>query len=149
MNKKTSTWGYVRFGNRPHRSALPWALATGTLISVLFASIAAAWGTHSTWWINFIAFFAGVLPFAIAAAWIALVDRTTITGAFAKPEQSVEHTWLMNAAATSFFLTLGATGAASAVFTMLHNPIGTTLMVVSTAMMVLLTASYLLFKRKA
>lgn len=150
MTKRQPTWGKLRFGKQPNRSALPWAICTGLILSTILGLTAANWGHHATYWSNFSAFFAGVLPFAIAAAWLLLVDRTTIKGAVANPEHSIEHTWLAQASSISFFITIAVTGLASAIFTLFFDSfVGAALMVVAIAMLAVFAGSYLVIKHKA
>lgn len=144
------TWGTLRFGKHPRRSALPVAAGAGCIVAALISLVAAHWGNYSSWWLNVVFFFSCLIPVTIPALWLMLVDRSSITGMVAKPEQSIEHVWLSQAASASFFIVLAATGLASAIATIYGDTlVGIVLAVLTVAMMAIFALSYVVLKNRA
>lgn len=147
---KTPSFGRIKFGSEPRRPALPMAIVVGLVAAALIAAVVAAWGDYSSWWQNFVFFAIALLPVSIAATWVIVVDRLSIPGAVSRPEQTVENSWMKEAASTTFYITLGAAGLASAIATLFFDgPVGRILMWVGLAMMAVFAISYAVAKHKA
>lgn len=113
--KKPCRFGRIRPGGTPAlRLAIPVGLVVATVIGI--ALQATPIFVHNTMnaWFRALLIGACTAPAAIALAWVALVDRSTLPGALPHPEHSVEFTWYDQAAKDSFHLLLAGTGLGAA-----------------------------------
>lgn len=114
-----SRWGRSRFGG-----------SGGTLIAVslgLGAILASGIGWlsmvlesgHQNPWLIFWAGAIVSLPASAGLAWVLLVDRSTLAGAPADPDASVEARWYEKAAVGAFHVLIASLGLGAAVVTFL------------------------------
>ena len=89
------------------------AAAAGIGAALWFAFPQMHGGT--TAWIGIAVAGACFAPVMVALAWVLLVDRSTIPGAIAHPEHSVENSWYDQTAKDSFHLLLVGTGFGAAI----------------------------------
>lgn len=89
------------------------AAAAGIGAALWFAFPQMHGGTNA--WIGIAVAGACFAPVMVALAWVLLVDRSTIPGAIAHPEHSVENSWYDQAAKDSFHLLLVGTGFGAAI----------------------------------
>lgn len=109
---RRSGWGRARFGGGV------FALALASLTIGVVASGAIAWAFASLVvgerpWLGFAIMLAGMLPVCTIAGWALLVDRSSLSGAVARPEESVEMVWYQRASSGAFgdILLVGGIGA--------------------------------------
>ena len=98
MPTPTHAFGRTRSG----RSPWPISIAAGVVAGMICALAAAAVNGGTSAWRLGLAIFAATAPMLTAGVWAVVVDRSTIRGAAARPEQSVEAAWLDRAAAAGF-----------------------------------------------
>ncbi|RAV34728.1 hypothetical protein [Corynebacterium heidelbergense] len=114
-------YGLVR-GTR-NVPALPAALPLGLLVSAVLACVnLAVTSDGSSPWLSTLVWGMAVTPAATALAWVALVDRGSLPGAVAKPEEAVESTWYASAASDAFHILLAATGLGAYMAMFWHRP---------------------------
>ncbi|USR78893.1 hypothetical protein [Arcanobacterium pinnipediorum] len=96
-----STWGYTKHKRLPALGiAVPIGLSMGALFGALWAYLRS--DTDNIW--LYVAVFSTTTGFVFAGLiWVSIVDRTTIAGAIAKPEASIENTWHSKATSVGFF----------------------------------------------
>ena len=108
-----SKWGRTRFGAR--RPALLVAVPIGIVLAAAVGALAAWTGVAGDDPLPGGAAFALVTVWPLtAAAWIAVVDRSTLRGALARPEDSVESSWIDTASQHAFTDTLTMVGLGTA-----------------------------------
>ena len=97
-----SRWGSTRTGRRGLGLWGP-AVAIGVLTAGAVAGLTFAFSPSNT--PGLLAVVTGVmtLPVGVALGWAIQVDRTSITGAVERPEESVESRWLEQAAFGALF----------------------------------------------
>lgn len=89
----TTKWGQVRWGSR-RISALSIAIPSGLILAVLFAAVTVWSGLVAEQpVIGALVFGLAVFFPAVALNYVLIVDRRTIQGATARPEESVETQW--------------------------------------------------------
>lgn len=106
MPTPTHAFGRTRSG----RSPWPISIAAGVVAGMICALAAAAVNGGTSAWRLGLAIFAATAPMLTAGVWAVVVDRSTIRGAAARPEQSVEAAWLDRAAAAGFMDVLALAG---------------------------------------
>lgn len=98
MPSTTSTFGRTRSG----RSPWPIAIGSGAAAAALIAAV--AWALNPGQGALLAAvLFATTVPITTAGAWALVVDRATLRGAVARPDDSVETAWLNQASSSAFF----------------------------------------------
>ncbi len=110
MPTPTSAFGRTRSG----RSPWPASLLIGGAVSASLALIATLVNPGSHPWLLAALLLTFTLPVAVMGGWALVVDRSTVRGATARPDESVEHAWLDRAAVGAFFDTIAVAGLATA-----------------------------------
>ncbi|MFC7401739.1 hypothetical protein [Citricoccus sp. GCM10030269] len=102
-NQPATRWGRSRFGGGPGLLVLM-SLVLGGLLSAggswLMASLVEVESVNPV--LMFWVAFACLLPPCIMVPWALLVDRNSLTGAVARPEESVESAWYLKASSGAF-----------------------------------------------
>lgn len=141
-------WGRSRFGGRG--SALLAAAPVGVVLAAATGALAAWAGVAGPDpLLGAIAFaLVTVWPLTVAA-WIAVVDRSTLRGAIDRPEESVESSWLETASQHAFTdtLTLAGLGTAALFVSGAELPGSSVLLAVVVVMMASFGIRYLLARR--
>lgn len=110
---KRPAWGYVRKTKIP---AIFPAVPVGTLLAIGAAAFkVAANPTGPYRWAAVAILAACLVGPLIALVWMLIVDRSSLPGATAHPEQAVEHHWHSLAATNTFLITIAAAGIGAAV----------------------------------
>lgn len=117
QGKDRSTWGRSRFGGSG-RGLIAVSLTSGVVLSAgfgwLFTILEPANLRPG------LLFAVGVVvtfPFSAMLAWALLVDRSTLTGAVTRPEETVESVWYERAAAGAFTDLVAVIGIGAAAMT--------------------------------
>ena len=110
-------WGRARFGGSSAQ-LLAACLAIAVLVSAALGWLFMVLRNGDRPLLAFGIMAAFTLPVTAALAWAVLVDRSTITGALEKPEDSVESVWYEKAASGAFtdILLVGGLGCAALTF---------------------------------
>ena len=112
-----SRWGRSRFGGGGG-TLIAASLALGAVLAsgIGWVSMALESGHQDPWllfWVGAIV----ALPASAGLVWALLVDRSTLAGAPADPDASVEARWYEKAAAGSFHVLIASLGLGAAVVT--------------------------------
>ncbi|WP_210387859.1 hypothetical protein [Alloscardovia sp. HMSC034E08] len=113
VTTKRPAWGYVRKTKIP---AIFPAVPVGALLAIgaaVFKVAANPTGPHR--WAAVAILAACLAGPLIALVWMLIVDRSSLPGATAHPEQAVEHHWHSLAATNTFLITIAAAGIGAAV----------------------------------
>lgn len=151
MNDTQLSWGRIKFGREPRRSAVLVAIPCGLIIATVFALLTTHFHADpSQWWFNVTFYWGLSAPVATSAAWLALVDPSTIRGAVRKPEDTIERMWAKNATFNAYLVTMAIFSIALAVCTAFgYQQIANVLIaVVSTQVLVGLSAYMYETRRK-
>ncbi|MGC5076779.1 hypothetical protein [Agrococcus sp. DT81.2] len=143
-----STWGRMRFGAR--RSALLIAVPIGIVLAAGVGALAVWTGVAGDDPLPGGVAFAVVTVWPLtAAAWIAVVDRSSLRGALERPEESVESSWIETASQRAFTdtLTLAGLGTAALVVTGAELPGSVALLAVVLVGMASFGTRYLIARR--
>ena len=110
-------WGRARFGGSSAQ-LLASCLAIAVLVSAALGWLFMVLRNGDRPLLAFGIMAAFTLPVTAALAWAVLVDRSTITGALEKPEDSVESVWYEKAASGAFtdILLVGGLGCTALTF---------------------------------
>lgn len=121
----TTRWGSSRWGGGK-RALWFVALGLGVLIAVLSGLLAVLLGHPENPVLTFCIVAVAALPAGTALGWAIGVDRSSLTGAVSRPEDSVESSWYSTAAAGVFtdLLLVCGLGAALFSFTAITAPVG-------------------------
>ncbi|OKL47835.1 hypothetical protein BSR29_04905 [Boudabousia liubingyangii] len=110
---KPPTWGYVRKTKIP---AIFPAVPVGALLAIGAAVFRVAVNPTGPYRWAAVAIHAACLAGPlIALVWVLIVDRSSLPGATAHPEQAVEYHWHSLAATNTFLITIAAAGIGAAV----------------------------------
>ncbi|WP_263478226.1 hypothetical protein [Mobiluncus mulieris] len=110
---KLPAWGYVRKTKIP---AIFPAVPVGALLAIGAAVFRVAANPTGPYRWAAVAILAACLAGPlIALVWMLIVDRSSLPGATAHPEQAVEHHWHSLAATNTFLITIAAAGIGAAV----------------------------------
>ncbi|WP_252865176.1 hypothetical protein [Mobiluncus mulieris] len=110
---KRPAWGYVRKTKIP---AIFPAVPVGALLAIGAAVFrVAANPTGPYRWAAVVILAVCLAGPLIALVWMLIVDRSSLPGATAHPEQAVEHHWHSLAATNTFLITIAAAGIGAAV----------------------------------
>ena len=90
----TSRFGRTRSGHSP----IPGAIAIGVVLTGVVCGIAALTNHGAAAWQLPLILASSSLPILTTLGWGLLVDRRTLSGAIAHPEESVENRWYDRAA---------------------------------------------------
>ncbi|SDU80026.1 hypothetical protein [Arcanobacterium phocae] len=114
-----SIWGYTKRKRLPALViALPLGLLVGTVVGIISAYLRS--DTDHVW--LYAAIFSAMTGFLFTGLiWVLIVDRTTIAGAIAKPEASIENTWHARAVSAGFFTMLIGSSWGSAIAAFYHQ----------------------------
>ncbi|MEW6898119.1 hypothetical protein [Trueperella pyogenes] len=96
-----SRWGRTPKGRKTMPIAIPLGILLSLIVVGLLTLIRGLGETGAGTY--FVVLFAVTMPLGIALVWVVIVDRSTIEGAIANPEVSIESHWHRNAARTGFF----------------------------------------------
>ncbi|MBH5299845.1 hypothetical protein [Corynebacterium silvaticum] len=113
VTAKQPAWGYVR-GTRV-KAAVP-AVVVGMLLAIgtaVFRVVSNPPGEYR--WVAVMILAACLAGPLIGLVWVLIVDRSSLPGATAHPEQAVEHHWHSLAATNTFLITVAAAGIGAAV----------------------------------
>lgn len=113
VTAKRPALGYVR-GTRV-KAAVP-AVVVGTLLAIgtaVFRVVSNPPGEYR--WVAVVILAACLAGPLIGLVWVLIVDRSSLPGATAHPEQAVEHHWHSLAATNTFLITVAAAGIGAAV----------------------------------
>ncbi|MEB7503323.1 hypothetical protein [Arthrobacter koreensis] len=113
-NNARSKWGRARLGGSTAQ-LLAASLAAGVLAAGVLGWLFMVLRNGDRPLLEFGIMAVFTLPIAATLAWVVLVDRSTITGAIKKPEDSVESAWYDKAASGAFtdILLVGGLGCAA------------------------------------
>ena len=89
INTQKSTFGRTRSG----RSPWPGALLIGVALTGVVAGIAALTNDGERSWLLPLLLTASCLPMLTMLGWSLLVDRNSLKGSIANPDESIESTW--------------------------------------------------------
>lgn len=151
MNDAQLSWGRIKFGRAPRHSAALVAIPCSLAIATAFAFLTTYFHPDpSQWWFNFSFYWGLSVPVAVSAAWLALVDTSTIRGAVRNPEETIERAWAKNATFNSYLVTISIYSVALGVCTVFgYQQIANVLIaVVSTQVLVGLSAYMYETRRK-
>lgn len=145
--KKQTRWGRTPAGRPSMLVAIPLGVLIGILLGVIFSLIR---GLQAEDVVLYFALMAAMTaPIGIALAWAIVVDRSTLTGAIAHPEVSVESHWHRKAAQTSFLALINAGAWGSAIAGALNEPkISFTLLGMALFGVVVFLVAYVVQKRR-
>ncbi|RWR18350.1 hypothetical protein D8Y24_11570 [Agrococcus lahaulensis] len=146
--RTTSRFGRARFGGGTP-ALLAATLLGGAAIASALGALYAALGDQGDPWLRFVVMAVVTLPVAAALVWAASVDRSSLTDATERPEDSVESAWFDRAARGAFgdtFMTVGLAAAAFSI-TGLQVDTGLLLLALATLIGVDVAVRYLLAKR--
>lgn len=151
MDQSTTTrsrWGRARFGGGS-TTLLGASLMIGVIVSACVGGVFVALNPTERAMLVFAVVMAGTLPVAAALGWVLLVDRSTIAGAVAKPDDSIESDWYGKAASGAFhdLLLVGGLGAAAFSLAQVEAPVGLVLAAILLFAMLDVAARYLWLKR--
>lgn len=149
--RTNSRFGRARFGGGTPALVAATLLGGAAIASALGALYAALGeqGDQGDAWLRFSVMAVVTLPVAAALVWAASVDRSTLTDATERPEDSVESAWFDRAARGAFgdtFMTVGLAAAAFSI-TGLQVDTGLLLLGLATLIGVDVAVRYLLAKR--
>lgn len=115
MEPKTRL-GRMRSGGSQHKLLLTSATA-GAVTAVIVGAVLTALTDHAglSAGLTIGVYAACLFPVGFIAWWVVLVDRSTIAGAPAQPEESIESRWYDQAAQSTFHACLWAVGAVGVV----------------------------------
>ncbi|WP_245792517.1 hypothetical protein [Bowdeniella nasicola] len=113
VTTKRPAWGYMRKTKIP---AIFPAVPVGALLAIGAAVFRVAANPTGPYRWAAVAILAACLAGPlIALVWMLIVDRSSLPGATAHPEQAVEHHWHSLAATNTFLITIAAAGIGAAV----------------------------------
>lgn len=127
------------------------ALAIGVLTAGVVGGLTFTFSPSQTPGLLAVVTAAGVLPMGVALGWAILVDRSSITGAVERPEESVESRWLERASVGALmdgFATIGLSAGAIAI-TQVQVAAHVVLMALWVLLSVDLGVRYLVLRRTA
>ena len=93
---RTTHFGRPKFGGSQTK-LITLSLAAGAAIAAAAGAIMAAFIHNDSPWLAFAVYSLCLLPVAISASWLFMVDRSTIRGATPDPENSIESHWYSQA----------------------------------------------------
>lgn len=126
-----SRWGRSRFGGGSG-ALIAASLGGGAVLSLAIGWVATLTQPDATRvWLLFLVTAVVTLPVSSMLAWVLLVDRSTLAGAVASPEHSIEGQWYDRAAAGAFGDILVTVGIGAAVFSWVDIPVPTNLVFVA------------------
>lgn len=111
----TSRWGRPKFGGTQTLLILL-SLAGGTAGSLALAWLLYSIQGQAEFWVYLLASFIPCFLIFSALTWALLVDRSSITGATKRPEQTIENHWYQKATVSTFHTLLILLGLASVAF---------------------------------
>lgn len=106
--QKARRWGLTRGGTPALRVAVPVGLVAALACGTARVMLVNPDGPYK--WIAGVILGACLAPVLIALAWTLLVDRSTLPGAVANAQSTVESAWYDRAASDSFHVLLVVTG---------------------------------------
>lgn len=106
---KQYRYGRVKSGGTPAlRVAVPVGMGIAVVLGVTKVVLGNPDGPFA--WVAGLILGTCLAPFAVALVWTVIVDRSTLPGAVARPEESVEHTWYTKATSDAFHVVLVVCG---------------------------------------
>lgn len=107
---QTTRFGRPKFGGTQTK-LITLSVAAGAAIAAAAGALMAAFVHDDSPWLAFAVYSLCLLPVAISASWLFMVDRSTIRGATPDPENSIEAHWYSQASENTLHAILIATGA--------------------------------------
>ncbi|MCZ9306469.1 hypothetical protein L8V01_03085 [Corynebacterium sp. c8Ua_181] len=107
---QTTRFGRPKFGGTQTK-LITLSVAAGADIAAAAGALMAAFVHDDSPWLAFAVYSLCLLPVAISASWLFMVDRSTIRGATPDPENSIEAHWYSQASENTLHAILIATGA--------------------------------------
>ena len=143
-------WGATRSGRRGLALWAP-SLVIGLAVAAVLGGIAWAVNPAPNPALLGIVIAAASLPIGTVLGWVLLVDRTSLEGAVARPEESVESVWLDRAMAGALPDAMAAIGLAAGAIAVSGKdvPAGAVLIVLWFLVALDVAARYLLLRRQA
>ena len=92
----TTRFGRPKFGGTQTK-LITLSVAAGAALAAAAGAIMAAFIHEDSPWLAFAVYSLCLLPVAISASWLFMVDRSTIRGATPDPENSIESHWYSQA----------------------------------------------------
>ncbi|MDK8676596.1 hypothetical protein [Corynebacterium tuberculostearicum] len=93
---QTTRFGRPKFGGSQAK-LITLSVAAGAALAAAAGAIVAAFVHEDSPWLAFAVYSLCLLPVAISASWLFMVDRSTIRGATPDPENSIESHWYSQA----------------------------------------------------
>ena len=93
---QTTRFGRPKFGGSQAK-LITLSVAAGAALAAAAGAIVAAFIHDDSPWLAFAVYSLCLLPVAISASWLFMVDRSTIRGATPDPENSIESHWYSQA----------------------------------------------------
>lgn len=146
----TTRWGRARFGRRA-RPAMALAIPAGLALAIIAgASIAVLAPRGSSPWLVGVVFAFCLSAPMILLIYVIIVDRSTMTGAATRPEDSVESGWYDRAAAGSQSDVILACALAAVAFTLFPTALPTNLVLAAVIFVAFATfgVRYLVLQRR-
>ena len=112
---ETTRFGRPKFGGSQAK-LITLSVAAGATLAAAAGAIVAAFVHEDSPWLAFAVYSLCLLPVAISASWLFMVDRSTIRGATPDPENSIESHWYSQASENTLhaiLIAIGALGIAS------------------------------------
>ena len=115
---QTTRFGRPKFGGSQAK-LITLSVAAGAALAATAGAIVAAFVHEDSPWLAFAVYSLCLLPVAISASWLFMVDRSTIRGATPDPENSIESHWYSQASGNTLhaiLIAIGALGIASSIW---------------------------------
>lgn len=93
---QTTRFGRPKFGGSQAK-LITLSVVAGAALAAAAGAIVAAFVHEDSPWLAFAVYSLCLLPVAISASWLFMVDRSTIRGATPDPENSIESHWYSQA----------------------------------------------------
>ena len=147
---QTTRFGRPKFGGSQAK-LITLSVAAGAALAAAAGAIVAAFVHEDSPWLAFAVYSLCLLPVAISASWLFMVDRSTIRGATPDPENSIESHWYSQASENTLHAMLFGIGGLGIVSSFWEFQVSGTLLTIILGVFVTGTfgISYLAHKRAA
>ena len=147
---QTTRFGRPKFGGSQAK-LITLSVAAGAALVAAAGAIVAAFVHEDSPWLAFAVYSLCLLPVAISASWLFMVDRSTIRGATPDPENSIESHWYSQASENTLHAMLFGIGGLGIVSSFWEFQVSGTLLTIILGVFVTGTfgISYLAHKRAA
>lgn len=115
---QTTRFGRPKFGGTQTK-LITLSVAAGAAFAAAAGALMATFVHDDSPWLAFAVYSLCLLPVAISASWLFMVDRSTIRGATPDPENSIESHWYSQASENTLhaiLIAIGALGIASSIW---------------------------------